>query len=66
MPLGLRSAYERFGLPSHPADLGLTTELLIDAVINAPQTRPSRYTILNEIDLSRTSVADLVDRAFHE
>jgi len=66
MPLGLRSAYERFGLPSHPADLGLTTGLLIDAVINAPQTRPSRYTILNEIDLSRTSVADLVDRAFHE
>lgn len=64
MPLGLLEAYERHGLPVRPADIGLSTDQLIEAVIGAPLTRPDRYTILSEIDLSRDAVADLVDRAF--
>ena len=33
------------------------------AVMAAPATRPERYTILDELDLSRAAVEELVERA---
>jgi glycerol-1-phosphate dehydrogenase [NAD(P)+] len=59
-----RSAFHRWGLPAHPADLGLSMDLMAEAVMRAPATRPNRYTILDEIDLSGAAVVDLLTRAF--
>ncbi len=64
VPPELRAAFEALGLPRHPADLRLEVDDVVQAVMQAPQTRPDRYTILNEIDLSRGAVEELVDRAF--
>ncbi|MGI8870261.1 MAG: iron-containing alcohol dehydrogenase family protein [Mycobacteriales bacterium] len=63
-PPGLHAAYYRFGLPLRPADLGLSMQLMTDAVLLARQTRPNRYTILDEMDLDKSTAADLVRRAF--
>jgi glycerol-1-phosphate dehydrogenase [NAD(P)+] len=59
-----RAAFRRCGVPTHPADLGLPVELMVEAVMRAPATRPNRYTILDEVDLSRSAVAELLARAF--
>jgi len=62
-PTVVTRAYESWDLPRRAADLGLSTDVLVDAVRRAPSTRPSRYTILNEIDLGRSAVEELVNRA---
>ena len=59
----LRSHEERFaqivtcltrhGLPCLPADVGLSEEQFVAAVLAAPQTRPDRYTILEHLALDR-------------
>lgn len=54
----------RHGLPRGPADLGLTEDEFVRAVLQAPHTRPDRYTILEHLDLDaetlRARVTDYV------
>ena len=59
----LVEAYEAWALPSSHADLGLDREVLVEAVVRARDVRPDRYTILDEIDVRREAVAELVDTA---
>jgi glycerol-1-phosphate dehydrogenase [NAD(P)+] len=55
----------RHGLPVLPADLGLTDDQFVQAVVYAPRTRPDRYTIIEHLDLSadeiRGRLADYAD-----
>lgn len=55
----------RHGLPVTPAELGLTDEQFVAAVVHAPRTRPDRYTILEHLDLGADEIngrlADYVD-----
>jgi glycerol-1-phosphate dehydrogenase [NAD(P)+] len=60
----LRAVFTRCGLPTHPDDLGLALDVVVEAVRRAPSTRPSRYTVLSEIDLGAAAVRRLVERAF--
>lgn len=53
----------RHGLPRTPADLGLTEDQFVRAVLHAPLTRPDRYTILEHLDLGEEEVRARV-RAF--
>src|SRR3954470_18511047 len=55
----------RHELPRPPADLGLSLEQFAAAVVDAPATRPDRYTILEHLDLSEGEVGDRV-RAYAE
>ncbi|QSB17071.1 iron-containing alcohol dehydrogenase family protein [Natronosporangium hydrolyticum] len=50
----------KHGLPTRPADLGLTREQFVEAVLAAPATRPDRYTILEHLDLDRAAVVNRV------
>ncbi|MEV4810144.1 iron-containing alcohol dehydrogenase family protein [Micromonospora avicenniae] len=50
------SCLARHKLPVTPADVGLTDEQFVDAVIFAPRTRPDRYTILEHLALSPSDV----------
>ncbi|HVM16801.1 MAG TPA: iron-containing alcohol dehydrogenase [Gaiellaceae bacterium] len=59
----LLAAYDAWSLPSSAADLGLERDVVVEAVIRARDTRPARYTILDEIDVRRRSVEELVDTA---
>lgn len=50
----------RHGLPRSPADLGLSNEQFVQAVLRAPGTRPGRYTILEHLALSEEQTRERV------
>ena len=47
----------RHGLPRTPGDLGLSDAEFTKAVLHAPATRPGRYTILEQLDLTEAETA---------
>ncbi len=49
------------GLPRQPADLGLTLDEFVAAVIEAPRTRPDRFTVLEHLEPSPAQIEELVD-----
>jgi glycerol-1-phosphate dehydrogenase [NAD(P)+] len=51
----------RHGLPRLPVDLGLTAEQFAAVVVEAPQSRPDRYTILEHLALDADSAREHVD-----
>jgi glycerol-1-phosphate dehydrogenase [NAD(P)+] len=51
----------RHGVPRLPGDLGLTADEFTAAVVEAPLTRPDRYTILEHLDLDRDQIRKRVD-----
>ncbi len=53
----------RSDLPSSPQDIGVSRDQFIKAVSCAPQMRPERYTVLDDLN-SDTSYADVYDTAF--
>jgi glycerol-1-phosphate dehydrogenase [NAD(P)+] len=60
----LTELYARLGLPLRPLQLGISDEDMLRAVQAAPGTRPGRYTILSELDLSDRAVGQLLHDAF--
>ena len=54
------AALARHGLPRTPAEIGLTDEQFVAAVLAAPDTRPDRYTILEHLDLDEAATTRAV------
>ena len=50
----------RLGLPAHPGDLGLSTDEVVRVLLAAPETRPGRFTILEDADLDEAGARSLV------
>lgn len=48
----LAGCLARHGLPRLPADLGMSDDDFVRAVVHAPRTRPDRYTILEHLAMS--------------
>jgi len=61
-----RARLRRLGLPQHPKDLGLGEQQMVEAILHAPQTRPGRFTIIEDADLDRESATALVRRVWPE
>ncbi|MGH3656857.1 MAG: iron-containing alcohol dehydrogenase family protein, partial [Micromonosporaceae bacterium] len=61
----LSACLGRHGLPRIPSDIGLTQDQLVAAVLDAPDTRPGRYTILEHLALGpeelRARIKEYVD-----
>ncbi len=55
------ACFRRYGLPRVPDDLGLSATQFATAVIEAPTTRPDRYTILEHLNLSPEDARRKVD-----
>jgi glycerol-1-phosphate dehydrogenase [NAD(P)+] len=55
----------RHGLARVPADLGLSDEDFVSAVLRAPGTRPDRYTILEHLALDRAELTERVKEYGH-
>jgi glycerol-1-phosphate dehydrogenase [NAD(P)+] len=60
----LHRLFSDLGLPTAPADLGLSEDRLVEAIVAAPAMRPDRHTVLSEIGSGRAEVTALVARAF--
>lgn len=56
----LRRDLVRLGLPSHPRDLGLDRDTLVDVLMAAPATRPGRFTILEHASPTEADARALV------
>jgi glycerol-1-phosphate dehydrogenase [NAD(P)+] len=52
----LREFLQKFNIPYRLEDLGFTEDEFIDIFLNARSTRPNRYTILDETDLSEKNI----------
>ena len=52
------------GLPHEPAALGLSTHELTDVLLAAPNTRPGRFTILEQADLDADGARRLIERVW--
>lgn len=55
------ACFRRYGLPRRPMDLGLSPEAFTSAVMEAPSTRPDRFTILEHLALDESQVRTKVD-----
>jgi glycerol-1-phosphate dehydrogenase [NAD(P)+] len=58
----LDPAFSRLGVARLPRDLGLTEEEFVAAVVQAPSTRPDRYTIIEHLELDERAIRDRVNR----
>ncbi len=56
----LDAALSRYGVPRLPRDLGLSNDQFTAAVVDAPSTRPDRYTILEHLDLNESETGERV------
>lgn len=56
----------KLGLPAHPSDLGFTEDEVVEIILAAPDTRPGRFTILEDSDLDDASARALVRRLWPE
>ena len=59
---GLRSTLRTLELPQAPEDMGLTKDDVVRILVAAPNTRPGRYTILEDANLDEAELRSLVDR----
>ena len=55
-----RSRLRKLGLPDNPGDLSLDEDGMVEVLLHAPQTRPGRFTILEESDLDEASARALI------
>jgi glycerol-1-phosphate dehydrogenase [NAD(P)+] len=60
MAAEINACLVRHGLPRTPHDLGLTEEQFVAAVVEAPATRPDRFTILEHLDMGEEEVRSRV------
>lgn len=57
-----RERLGRLGLPQHPAELGLGEDDMVALLLEAPDTRPGRFTIVEDADLDAPRARALVRR----
>lgn len=57
-----RQRLKRLGLPQEPSDLGLSEDDVVEVLLEAPDTRPGRFTVLEHANLDRESARRLTRR----
>lgn len=62
----MKRRLKKLGLPSHPEDLELTEDDLVDVILAAPDTRPGRFTIVEDANLDEPAARGLVQRIWPE
>jgi glycerol-1-phosphate dehydrogenase [NAD(P)+] len=65
-PHRFRLRLERLGLPQHPKELGLERDDVVALLLHAPETRPGRFTILEDADLDTAKARSLVDQIWDD
>ncbi|MDQ3986012.1 MAG: iron-containing alcohol dehydrogenase [Actinomycetota bacterium] len=65
-PRAFREQLSRLGLPQHPGELGLDEDQMVQVLLAAPDTRPGRFTIVEDADLDGGRALALVRRIWPE
>ena len=55
---GVQATFARLGVPVRARDLGLSEEEILGGLLRARETRPERYTLLDEIELDEGRAAE--------
>ncbi|MBI2648378.1 MAG: iron-containing alcohol dehydrogenase, partial [Thaumarchaeota archaeon] len=58
----VRRALKEVHAPTNGAELGLTDEMVVEALVNAPSIRPDRFTILSMEKMGRREARALAKR----
>ena len=61
-----RRQLARVGLPHHHRQLGLTEDDMVRVLLTAPETRPGRFTIIEDANLDEPGAVELVRRIWAE
>jgi len=61
-----RRQLQLVGLPHHPQQLGLSIEDTVAVLLGAPETRPGRFTVIEDADLDEAQALKLVQRIWGE
>lgn len=61
-----RSRLRTLGLPDHPQDLGLSQDDMVAVLLAAPDTRPGRFTILEDANLDRDEATAMVEKIWSD
>lgn len=61
-----RARLRRLGLPDHPRDLAMSREDAVTVLLEAPHTRPGRFTIIEEANLDHPGAMALVERIWSD
>ena len=57
----IRDNLATIGAPTTAGELGIDGEILVEALVKTCSIRPERYTILNKVNLTRTSARKLAE-----
>jgi glycerol-1-phosphate dehydrogenase [NAD(P)+] len=60
--ISFRARLRGIGLPDTPEQLGLDEDALVKVMLHAPDTRPGRFTILEQADLDESGARALIRR----
>jgi glycerol-1-phosphate dehydrogenase [NAD(P)+] len=55
----IKKALSEIGAPTTAAELGIESKQIVQALLRAREIRPRRYTILDEVNLSREGAEQL-------
>jgi glycerol-1-phosphate dehydrogenase [NAD(P)+] len=61
----IRNSLRLIGAPTTPKELGISDEIVIEAILRAKEIRPERYTIFDE-DITREQAECLVAQLYEE
>jgi glycerol-1-phosphate dehydrogenase [NAD(P)+] len=59
-----RTRLKSLGLPESPRDLGLSPDDVVRVLLHAPETRPGRFTIVEDANLDESGARALVNRVW--
>ena len=59
---GIEKVIKKYSIPVKPSDNGITEDIFVEAWKGASASRPDRYTILNETDLSDARLKEIYAR----
>ncbi len=60
--LSYRKVFELVGLPATAESLGVDPGMIVRALVNAPETRPGRYTILEHVEIDEAKAVEAAKR----
>lgn len=61
-----RRQLARLGLPQHPSELGFEEDDVVDLLLAAPETRPGRFTIIEDADLDEKKSRALIEKIWSD